>query len=58
MKEFVIRYEETSVGYFGVVAEDEEGAKKEFWDQVDDGKIDFTGIEVVRVDVAAKPVID
>ena len=55
MTTYTIRHEETLVGYFDVEASSERKALEEFMHQVEEGKIDFSRVEMVSSSDSVEP---
>lgn len=45
---YKIKHYEESVGYFEVEADDEDGALNKYYQMLNDGKIDFSGMEMIN----------
>lgn len=56
MKNYTVRYEETSVMYYPVEADSEKDAMAKFRSYVDDGKIDFNHMGLIKSVMTAKEV--
>ena len=55
-KTYVIRYEETSIGYYNVEANSEEEALSKFRHDVNDGDIDFSYMDVISTSTTVEEV--